>query len=214
MPLVQKDHFLLPTPGCVPSEQTVDVTLVIDTSSSMLDPTRPGGQRKLDAAVEAALGFLDYLKLPPDGSQDQVAIVWFNTNVGLESPLTGDRAAVERAIRSLPLRQAPGTHIDKGLDTAHDEMTGPRHRAQNNRAVILVTDGRQELTGGGRPAVLAAADRIKAAGITLWTIGLGVDADQDLLREAATSPDYYKYAPDAEDLRLIYEEIARVVPCK
>ncbi len=216
MPLVQKEHHLLPTatPGCVPSEQTVDVTLVIDTSSSMLDPTRPGGQPKLNAAVDAALGFLDYLKLPADGNQDQVAVVWFNANVGLEAPLTGDRVALERAIRNLPLRQAPGTHIDAGLNTAYAEMTGPRHRAENNRAVILVTDGRQEVTAGGRPAVLAAADQIKAADITLWTIGLGVDADQELLREAATSPDYYKYAPDAEDLRLIYEEIARVVPCK
>jgi Mg-chelatase subunit ChlD len=215
LPVALKDQWLYPTPtpGCIPSQQTVDVTLVIDTSNSMLDPTQPGGQIKLDAAIEAALGFLDYLKLPADGSQDQVAVVWFNTGVGLETPLTGDRATVEAAIRRLPLRQAPGTRIDKGLDTAYAEMVGPRHRAQNNRAVILVTDGHQEPGSGGRDAVLAAADQIKAAGITLWTIGLGVDADQDLLREAATSPDFYKYAPNAEDLRLIYEEIARVVPC-
>jgi Mg-chelatase subunit ChlD len=192
----------------------VDVTLVIDTSNSMLEPTQPGGTIKLDAAIDAALGFLDYLKLTADGSQDQVAIVWFNDGAGLETPLSGDRVAVEAAIRRLRQRQAPGTRIDLGLNVAYDEMVGPRHRAQNNRAVILLSDGRQEPGTGGSPVVLAAADRIKAAAITLWTIGLGVDADQDLLRRAATSPDYYAYAPNAEDLRLIYEEIARVVPCK
>jgi len=213
MPIVQKAHVLLP-PDCIPSEQTVDVALVIDTSNSMLLPTQPGGVRKMDAAIDAAKNFLNYLKLPATLDQDQVSIIWFNDEGGVEVPLTGDRAAIEAALDRLPQRQAGGTHIEKGLDLAYGEMTGPNHRSASNRAIILLTDGGQDPGTGGTPVVVAAADRIKAAGITLWTVGLGQEVDLALLRQIATSPDHFKLAPTAEDLELIYEEIARVVPCQ
>jgi uncharacterized protein (DUF58 family) len=211
------DYFVaLPTATpkpCIPSEQTVDVVLVIDTSSSMSEVTTPGGPRKIDAAIDAGLSFLDNLKLPPGGNQDQVAVVWFNGTSGLESPLTGDKASVQGALRRLTQRQAADTRIDLGLATAYDEIVGARHRAQNNRAVVLVTDGRQDPTAGDT-AVLTQAGRIKAAGVTLWTVGLGTNVDVGLLTQTASSPDNFKLAPDAGDLRLIYEEIARVVPCR
>jgi hypothetical protein len=215
MPLVQKEYVLLPSPTpkpCIPSEQTVDVALVIDTSNSMLEPTTPGGVLKLDAAIDAALIFVDNLKLPADQSQDQVTVVWFNRESGVEIPLTGDKAAIQDALRRLPQRQAPDTHIDKGLQSAHDELVSPRHRPTSNRAIILLTDGRQDPTVGN-DAVLAIADQAKAAGIAIWTIGLGMDVDAILLRQVATSPEYFYLAPDAEDLEIIYREIAEVVSC-
>lgn len=215
MPLVQKEYVLLPSPTpkpCIPSEQTVDVALVIDTSNSMLEPTTPGGVRKLDAAIDAGLNFLDNLKLPPDQSQDQVTVVWFNGSSGIEIPLTGDKAAIQAALERLPLRQAPNTHIDQGLQSAYDELTSARHRATSNRAIILLTDGRQDLTVGNA-AVLSIADQAKAARISIWTIGLGMEVDQDLLRRVASKPEYFYLAPNAEDLEIIYREIAEVVSC-
>ncbi len=215
MPLVQKDYVLIPSPTpkpCIPSEQTVDVALVIDTSNSMLEPTTPGGVRKLDAAVDAALIFLDNLKLPADQSQDQVTVIWFNRASGVEIPLSGDKVAIQDALRRLPQRQAPDTHIDKGLQAANDELIGPRHRPTSNRAIILLTDGRQD-PNVGDAAVLAIANQAKATGIAIWTIGLGTDVDQALLTQVASKPEYFKLAPNPEDLEIIYREIAEVVSC-
>ncbi|MFN2115150.1 MAG: VWA domain-containing protein, partial [Anaerolineae bacterium] len=51
------------------------------------------------------------------------------------------------------------------------------------------------------------------AGVTLVTIGLGSDVDDELLESIATEPRYYFKAPNAEDLVAIYREIAVVIPC-
>ncbi len=202
----------VPTPTvCVPEEQTVDVGLVIDTSTSMSDATSPGGPRKLDAAVGAAQELVNLLKV-----EDQAAVVGFNSEALLATQLTSDHALITAALQSLPATQSPGTRIDKGLRTGLSELTSPRHKSANNRSIILVTDGRQ--SEGGNDLVLAAAQAIKAAEITLVTVGLGTDVDGQLLRNiASVDPDtgrsLYYPVPNAEDLNRIYREIARVIPC-
>ena len=74
------------------------------------------------------------------------------------------------------------------------------------------TDG--EPTGTTPDEVRAAAEAAKGDGILLFTIGLGQDVDQDLLRDVATRPEWYFYAPDTSDLAAIYEKIAYEIPCK
>jgi hypothetical protein len=199
-----------PTPSptvCVPEEQTVDVALVIDTSTSMSDPTEDGGQPKLEAAIEAAEELVKLLK--PD---DQVTVVGFNRTAHLATQLTSDKARVRYALSTLPGKQAQGTSIDLGLAEALAELQSPRHVDGNHRSIILVTDGHN--TGiGGNAAVRAVAQQIHTAGITLITVGLGSDADEALLREIASSPELYFPAPNADELVDIYKEIARYIPC-
>jgi hypothetical protein len=199
-----------PTPSptvCIPEEQTVDTALVIDTSTSMSDPTEDGGQPKLEAAIEAAEELVKLLK--PD---DQVAVVGFNRTSHLATRLTNDKAKVRYALSTLPGTQAQGTSIDEGLAEALTELLSSRHVEGNHRSIILVTDGHQ--TGlGGNEAVRAVARQIHEAGITLITIGLGSDVDEALLREIASSPELYFPAPNAEGLVDIYKEIARYIPC-
>jgi Mg-chelatase subunit ChlD len=199
-----------PTPAttkCVPSAQTVDIAEVIDTSTSMKDPTSSGGIPKLQAAIAAAKELVLLLK-----PADQASVVAFNSKSYLQVGLTSDRAALNAALASLPSTQAVGTRIDLGLDAAHQELIGPHHLSQNNRSIVLVTDGRQ-IGPPGSEAVTAAADRIKADGIKLITVGLGTDVDEDLLRSIASSPDLYFPAPNAEELLEIYRKIALVIPC-
>jgi Mg-chelatase subunit ChlD len=213
--LVKEAMVRIPTATpepCHPTVQTVDVALVVDTSGSMLEPTHAGGITKLDAAIEAGGALVELLKLNPSGATDQAALVWFNHQAAVEQVLSNDEAALDAALAQLPNRQADGTRIDLGLLTATGELESERRRAGNNRAIVLVTDGRPS-AGAQADDVLAAADVAKAAGITVWTVGLGTDIDADLLRAAATSPAFFKHAPDAAGLRLIYQEIARVVPC-
>jgi Mg-chelatase subunit ChlD len=198
-----------PTPEateCIPEEQVVDLALVIDTSTSMGDPTSEGGQPKLEAAIEAAEELVALLK-----PEDQVAVIGFNRASHLATQLTGDKARVRWALSTLPGTQAQGTSIDLGLAEALAELESPRHKQGNDRSIVLVTDGRQ--TGlGGNAAVRAVAQQIHAADIKLITVGLGSDVDEALLRDIASSPELYFPAPNAEELKDIYREIARVIP--
>jgi Mg-chelatase subunit ChlD len=200
-----------PTPSpaptkCVPEEQTIDTALVIDTSTSMSDPTQPGGQAKLAAAIEAAGELVALLK-----PADQATIIGFNSKAYVQSVLTGDKAALGAALQSLYSTQAVGTHIDAGLQAAYEELISPRHKSENHRSVVLVTDGKQ-VGPPGTDAVVAVADQIKNAGILLVTVGLGADIDEALLKQIA-SPGLYYPAPNAEDLVAIYREIALMIPC-
>jgi Mg-chelatase subunit ChlD len=198
-----------PTPAptrCIPEQQTIDVALVIDTSQSMRDPTQAGGQRKIDAAVEAAIEIVNLMK-----PQDQATVIGFNSIGFVASPLSGDKAALIAALRDLPNRQAAGTQIDLGIRTATGELTSARHRLTNTPSMIVVTDGEQS-TGGPQP-VRDAAQAAKSAGIRIVTVGLGPSVDATLLTDVASSPALYFPAPDAADLLRIYREVALLVPC-
>ncbi len=201
---------LTPSPAptkCVPEVQTVDVALVVDTSTSMNDPT-PGGQLvKLQAAIEASIALVDLLK--PD---DQVAVIGFNSSAVPVALLTADKALVRAALRRLPETQKTGTRIDLGLEAAEAELIGPRHRTENNRSIVLVTDGRQ-VGPPGNETVIAVGERVRGRGINVVTIGLGADIDAELLQALASQPGYYFPAPGAEDLLDLYRRIARFIPC-
>jgi len=193
---------------CVPELQTVDVALVIDTSTSMQNPTQAGGQAKLDAAIEAARVLVTLLK-----PGDQTAVVGFNAEATLVLPLSADAAAINDALSRLPDTQAVGTSIYRGLETARDELVGPRHKSENNRSIVLVTDGQHNDPEHGLDAVRQLADEIRAEDIEIVTVGLGDDIDESLLRDIATTPEYFFRAPDASDLLDIYTEIAHLIPC-
>jgi Mg-chelatase subunit ChlD len=192
---------------CVPSESTVDVALIIDTSDSMLEALPSGGGTKLDAAISAAQGLVDQLKL--DG-RDQVTVIGFNREAYVATPLTGDKARITAALQYLPNTQATGTKMNEGLEAAYVQLTGPGHKPENHASVVLLTDGWHM---GPSDEVREVADRLKAAEISIYTIGLGDQVDQALLLEIATGPDYYYFSPDASGLEEIYRRIAQYIPC-
>jgi len=187
------------------AQQRSDIALVIDTSTSMTESATPGGPSKLDAARAAARDFLGYLRLPAD----QAAIIAFNTDAAAVHGLTGDRAALERALDRLPL--ASGTRIDRGLAAAQAELHGAHRRPGNLPVVVLLTDGQP--AGGTAPGTLAQAAAIRAAGTFVFTIGLGADADGGLLVAIADDAERYSYAPDQGALERIYRTIAWSLPC-
>jgi Mg-chelatase subunit ChlD len=192
---------------CKPEEQTVDVALIIDTSGSMQFPTQAGGIKKLDAAINAAIGLVNELK-----PGDQTTVIGFNNQAYLMTGLTPDHAQAIAALRQLPTTTAAGTAIDQGLTMAHGELVGPRHLSINHQSIVLLTDGQQNDPAGVQ-AVRDAADSAKADGIKILTIGLGTDVDAALLSEIASDPKYYYPAPSAEDLQRIYHDLAEVIAC-
>jgi len=189
---------------CDPQFQHVDVVLVIDASTSMLEDTR-AGRPKRDAAREAALLFLERMKLPGD----QLAVVAFNADAAVLQELTGDREALEDALRGTENRELTRIHL--GIRAAHRLLTGTGHIVDNTPAMIVLTDGRSNPD----PVQLAidAANAAKSDGITIFTVGLGETIERDALERIATRSDYYRHAPDGEDLGPVYERIAYEIPC-
>lgn len=172
----------------------------------MILPTEPGGPTKFAAAQSAAIAFLGLLPFP----NSQAAVVSFNDEAALEHPLATDLASLTNAIQNLTLDTL--TRLDLALSVSRIELLGPRHVPGHERMLILLTDGIP--AGVGEAAVLAEADATKAAGITIYTIGLGEDVNADLLRAMATNPDLFYAAPSTSDLDAIYTQIANVIQCQ
>jgi Mg-chelatase subunit ChlD len=190
---------------CVPGQKRVDVALVIDASTSMLEPTA-AGPTKLETARAAVRTFLDDLRLDVG---DQAAIIAFNADATVLHTLTTSRTALDQALDRI--QTAKQTRIHRGIEEATKELTSARHRSGNGPAMIVLTDGRANPES---PEVaVAQATLAKAAGITVFTIGIGNEVDFGALERMATRPSYFYRAPKAEDLAGIYREIARVIPC-
>ncbi|MFN2250981.1 MAG: VWA domain-containing protein [Anaerolineae bacterium] len=189
---------------CDPTYQHVDVVLVIDASTTMLEDTR-AGRPKIDAAREAASLFIDHMKLPGD----QAAIVSFNVSARTEIGLTGDAAALRRALSRIENQEF--TRIDLGLQEAHRLVLGSGHIEGNTPAVVMLTDGRSNPVPVQQ--AIDAATALKRDGVRLFTVGLGDDIEFDALRLMASRPEDFRYAPDGEDLGPIYRQIAYEIPC-
>src|SRR3989454_5929146 len=107
--------------------------------------------------------------------------------------------------------QSGSTNFGAALFVANNELIsyGVRGKAW---VIILLTDGQNTCcpnqAAGDAQARLEAA-RAKANNITVYTVGLGPDADGALLQEIATTTGgTYYAAPTADAIRFIYLEIA------
>ena len=213
---------------CIPESIFTDVVLVLDMSTSMYRETR-NGRSKHAAALDAAKAFVDLLSLEPDprGGHDQVGIVGFNGSAWTGIGMNSDRSATEAAIDGLLGGIAQGTRLDLALAQAQSVVDqGPRI-AENQPVIILLTDGLPNRVpfgeGSSHPecptqecTVLHYASTAKNAGSRIFTVGLGQPEDIlfDLMRDAASDPADFFYAPDGEDLADIYREIAgRIIEC-
>jgi Mg-chelatase subunit ChlD len=162
--------------------------------------------QKLEDAKSAAVLFVGQLDLAR--GRDQVAVVRYDREAEVVCQLSRAPTVIEAAIRGLAPRN--WTHIDAGLRTALAELQGPRHLERNMSVMILLTDGVQTGTPGEE---LRAAAEVRAAGVRLYTIGLGADVDAATLREMAGDAARYHFAPDSADLARIYAEIASDILC-
>ena len=190
LPIVYRD-------ACVPGYRHADVVLLIDTSDSMAG-------EKLAKAKLAAVDFVGLLQLP----EDQAAVIGFDSGYHIAAPLTGSRGQLETAIARLS--SGSGTQIDRALRAAVGELRSSRHLPASRPVIVLLSDGRHN---GDPRDVLAAAEEARGARMVVYAIGLGADADANLLRQAA-GPERYYAAPDADALAEIYRAIAGIIPCR
>lgn len=101
------------------------------------------------------------------------------------------------------------TNIGGGMDKAIDELTSQRARSAASKVIVLLTDGKPNVdqynrsVGNNAPSALGwaqdRADAAKEQHMSIFTVGVGGDVDEDLLTEMASSPDNYYYADNSPD---------------
>lgn len=168
----------------------VDLYFVIDISGSM------AGER-IASFRQAVLDFSIWL----NWSHSRVGLVSFNQSARVLVPLTIEEAGLRQALGDL--RPFGSSRIDRGLSEVGTALAA-QGRPGTRQVVVLVSDGRS-----GRTEAVAAADRLKAQGITVFTVATE-DAQQplQLMEELASSASHALVADDPQHLAKLLSQIA------
>ncbi len=162
----------LPLDGAGPQGQArlrhgLDVMVLLDVSPSML--ARDVSPQRLVRAKLELLDLLDRLH------GERLGLIAFSGTAGLLMPPSRDYGAFRYylGLAGPGLFATPGTDIAAALDLARRKLgTGP-----GAKAVLLLSDGEASaLSGPAGAAAGQAAERLKAAGIPLYFLGLGSEA--------------------------------------
>lgn len=178
----------------------LDVMLLIDRSGSM------GSEGKMDAAKNAAKMFVDLMR-----TRDKIGVVDFDDVASLTRSLTqidADRTVItdtKEAIDGLFPRNY--TSIGGALLEGHQELNA-KGADDPVRTMILLSDGLENSS----PYVRDVLSDIVDDQIVVHTVGLGSNADQDLLHTIAKQTGgEYRFSPSAKQLQEIYNAISAKV---
>lgn len=194
-----------------------DIMLVLDISTSMLEPDFTLGNRRmtrLDAVKAVVSSFAD------KRADDRLGLILFGTRAYLQAPLTFDKAGVKDILYSMQAGMAgDSTSIGDALALALKNLSGQK----GDKVIILLTDGENNdgsLSLG--QAIKMAADE----GIKTYTIGVGspnvffgmlrlaapgVDEQELKLLAEATKGQYFRVESTA-DLQKVYDLINQLEP--
>lgn len=175
----------------------VDVVLILDRSGSM------SGKKIVDAQ-EAAVAFLNFLD-----EKDRAALVSYSHTIStgnLTYMTSSGKEELKNEIKSL--KAAGRTDIYNAIIAATQILLkNPRENAP--LVAILLTDGLHNWpTPLPDSDFIALAEEAKNHDIIIYTIGLGRDVNENLLKKIAsiTGGKYY-FAASSNELKSIYEEI-------
>ncbi len=193
----QRNYLRVAVSGCErqKTDRTpVNVAIVIDRSGSMQ------GLRIAQAreAAVAAVKRLDH--------NDIASVVIFDDKIDVLVPAM---AVVDHAAFIDPIMQVGArgsTAIHAGVVTGAGEVRKHKDNRRLNR-IVLLSDGRANV-GPSRPDDFAVLGRhLVAEGISVSTIGLGLDYNEDLmLRLARASDGNHAFAGDTADLVPIFNK--------
>ncbi len=172
----------------------INAAIVIDRSGSMQ------GDR-IVAAKEGARVAIERLS-----SDDTISIVAFNHNVDVLSPAAPLRSAQDTLKRAIDRLTADGTTaLYDGVNEGGRQVEEFLSDRKVNR-VVLLSDGLANV-GPSSPSDLAELGRKLAShGISVSTIGLGLDYNEDLMqRLAAASDGNHVFVERPSDLKEIFD---------
>jgi len=182
----------LKRPEVINSKTKQRIVLVRDVSYSMDD------DNKAVEASKATQGFLMELAQPENKDGFYAAVVDYSENAEIVAPFT---KATELHGKVTDIKTKSCTNITAGLaqagrllEQAPESVNG--HERFLKPVVVLFTDG--EHNTGKEP--YDEAERLKQTA-DLVTVAFGVDADLDLLRRVANTPEHCYRCGDGRDLR-------------
>ncbi len=184
--------------------KNVDVMLLLDRSGSMAPPYT--NNQTFPDLQQAASNFVDLMDL----THDQVGIIYFNSTAVLEESLSSNGTIIKQAIYGIS-SPSGGTDIIEALRIAENELASSRHNPNNQKVIVLFSDGKQDDNTSRDPVV--EANIAKNAGIRIVTVGLG-EVDEQAMNEIATSSTDYYYAPISSKLADIYDSLSVAVGCQ
>lgn len=200
-----------------------DLMLVVDISPSMDEQDMIIQGRSINR-LQAVKRVLDDFITRREG--DRLGLILFGTQPYVQAPLTFDLETVRTLMWEAGLGMAGrATAIGDAIGLAIKRL---RHRPQDQRVVVLLTDGANT---AGEVTPDKAADIAQAAGVRLYTIGIGAesmvqrgllgsrqvnpsrDLDEALLtRMAQQTGGRYFRARSLPELEMIYESINQLEP--
>lgn len=137
-------------------EVPVDLILLVDTSSSMRD--------KMSVVQDAALGFVRSMR-----AGDRAAVVAFNDGVNILQALTGDRTAVEDAVKRTDARGATALHNALYVSMKQFGRATQQSGRVRRQAIVVLSDGEDTTSLISFDDVLGLA---RKSGINVYTIAL------------------------------------------
>jgi Ca-activated chloride channel homolog len=180
----------------VPDEERRDaaLTFVIDVSGSMDMDNRLGlVKRSLELLVEQL------------GPRDRVSIVVYGSDarVVLEPTSGSDKGRILEAIYSL--RPEGATNAEAGIRLGY-QMAMQAYNLEGINRVILCSDGVANVGVTGPEAILEEVRHYLEEGVTLTTIGFGMDNYNDVLMEqlADNGDGFYAYVDDMREARRLF----------
>jgi Ca-activated chloride channel homolog len=172
---------------------SVNVVIVLDKSASMTG-------EKMRHAKNAALGAVDQL-----GPGDIVSVVTYDDTVNIVVPATklSNKRAVKDAINRITAEGS--TALFAGVSKGVAEVRKYASRNRVNR-VILLSDGKANI-GPSSPAILGElGSSLIKDGISITTIGLGLNYHEDLMAELARKSDgNHAFVKEAQDLVQVFK---------
>src|SRR5215475_8232949 len=192
----QKNYLRVALNGCEPKRSTdrtpVNVAFVIDRSGSMSGP-------RIAQAREAAIMAVNRLD-----QNDIASVVIFDDKVDVLIPSqpVNDRGMFANGIRQIGTRGS--TAIHDGVMEGAREVRKFKDAKRLNR-IVLLSDG-QANVGPSRPADFARlGSALLGEGISVSTIGLGLDYNEDLMLQLARASDgNHAFANAPNDLIQIF----------
>jgi Ca-activated chloride channel family protein len=157
------------------STKGIDIVMAIDVSGSML--AKDLKPNRMEALKKVAENFIE------GRPNDRIGIVVYAAEAYTKTPVTSDKAVVQKAIQSIKYDNVlqDGTGIGMGLTTAVNRLKDSKAKS---KVIILLTDG---VNNAGFIEPETGSQIAKEYGIKVYTIGIGTNGN-------AMFP--YAYAPN------------------
>ncbi|MGE0704739.1 MAG: VWA domain-containing protein [Vicinamibacterales bacterium] len=171
----------------------VSIILAMDASGSM--------RRSVAEVIEAARQFV--LALRPE---DRLAVMLFADQPLLELDLTDNRSLAVKAIDTY--KADGGTALYDAVGQSMERL----NRVQGRRAVVVLTDGRDEDNPGTGPGSIRSLEQVLEAAretrATIFGVALGTQVDREALEQLARVSGGQVYSPtDVTELADNYREV-------